>query len=162
MPAAVAPPPIGPGSTTTTVRARRRALLRAGRAHDAAAGDGYVVAGAHAPADSVAERVALVEDQVGLRVHVRRAGDLGIELAIHHGDRAFEDAADDALLAPDLARLQFAIGVQAGQLGAGAGAARRAVVGLAGAQHEVLAVGARRQWAARTARCGRSPRRRRR
>jgi len=35
----------------------------------------------------------------------------------------------------------MAVGGQAGQLGAGAGAARRAVVGLAGAQHEVAGIG---------------------
>ena len=64
--------------------------------------------------------------------------------AVHNRDRAFEDAADDALLPPDLARAQLAVGGQAGQLGAGAGAARRAVVGLAGAEHEVPAVGAGR------------------
>src|SRR5690606_2537574 len=54
---------------------------------------------------------------------------------------ALELAADHTGLAPQLARLQLAVGRQAGQLGAGAGAAGRAVVGLAGAQHEVAAVG---------------------
>ena len=38
---------------------------------------------------------------------------------------------------------KLAVGAQARELGAGAGAAGRAVVGLAGAKHEVLAVGAR-------------------
>ena len=56
-------------------------------------------------------------------------------------DRAFEDAADDALLPPDLALAELAVGDQARELGAGAGAAGRAIVGLAGAEDEVLAVG---------------------
>ena len=57
-------------------------------------------------------------------------------------DRAFEDAADDAFLTPDFAGLQFAVGIEAGELGAGAGAAGRAVVGFAGAEDEVSAIGA--------------------
>src|ERR1017187_1338567 len=92
--------------------------------------------------DAVTERIALVENQLGIRIHVRGAGDLGIDLAIHDGNRPFEDAADDALLTPDLAGQQFAIGVEAGQLGAGSGAAGRAVVGFTGTEHEVLAIGA--------------------
>ena len=61
-------------------------------------------------------------------------------------DAAFEDAAHDALLPPDFAGRELAVGVEAGQLGAGAGAAGRAVVGLAGAEHEILAIGAGRVW----------------
>ena len=48
---------------------------------------------------------------------------------------------------------QLAVGVQAGQLGAGAGAARRAVIRVAGAQHKAAAVGA--VTLGRTVRCGR-------
>ena len=48
-----------------------------------------------------------------------------------------ELAADDAGLAPHLTRLELAIGGQAGNFGAGTGAAGRAVVGFAGAQHVV-------------------------
>ena len=55
--------------------------------------------------------------------------------------RALEDAADDALLPPDLALGELAVGDQAGELGARAGAAGRAVIGLARAEHEVAAVG---------------------
>src|SRR5207244_13342260 len=50
-------------------------------------------------------------------------------------------AADDALLPPDLALAQLAVGHQAGELGAGAGAAGRTVIRPAGAEHEVAAVG---------------------
>ncbi len=84
----------------------------------------------------------LIENEVGFGVHIRVAGDLGIELAVDQRHSAFEDGTDDALLPPHLAGLQFAIGVEAGQLGAGAGAAGRTVVGLAWAEHEALAVGA--------------------
>ena len=56
-----------------------------------------------------------------------------------------EAAADHALLHPGRAGREVAVGGQAGQLGAGAGAAGRAVVGLAGAQHEVARVGAGRR-----------------
>ena len=59
-------------------------------------------------------------------------------------DRALEDAADDAFLPPDLSRRELAVSGQARELGARPGAAGGTVVGLAGAEHEVLAVGARR------------------
>ena len=42
MPAAVAPPPIGPGSTTTTFSPAAAHSSGARRAHDAAARNGYV------------------------------------------------------------------------------------------------------------------------
>ena len=49
-------------------------------------------------------------------------------------------AADDALLHPGLARRELAGRGEARDLGAGAGAAGRAVVGAARTQHEVAAV----------------------
>ncbi len=127
-----------------------RAFRRASRAHDSAAGDGDIVVDVlpvaliAVRANAVAEGVALVEDQIGLGVDVRFARDFGVELVAFDEPRSLEDAADDALLAPDLARLEFAVGVEARELGAGAGAAGRAVVRLAGAEDEVLAVGAGR------------------
>ena len=51
-----------------------------------------------------------------------------------------EPAADDAFLHPNLARQQVTLGREAGQLGAGSRAARRAVVGPAGAEHEIPAM----------------------
>ena len=54
--------------------------------------------------------------------------------------RALEDAADDALLPPHLSRSQFPVGEQAGDLGTGAGAARRPVIRLARAEDEVATV----------------------
>ena len=67
---------------------------------------------------------------------------LGITHARFAGrfDPPLEDAAGDALLPPHLARLQLAVREQARQLRARAGAARRAVVGLARAEHEVAAM----------------------
>ena len=62
------------------------------------------------------------------------------DLAVLNLNAAFKNAAHHAFLLPDLALGQFAIRVQAGQLGAGAGAARRTVVGLAGAEHKTAAV----------------------
>src|SRR6516165_9360515 len=164
MPAAVAPPPTGPGSATTTdspaaahasaqaaptmpppaiATSKLRPLAGRPRASGAPAD---VMAstersGMHTcGADTVTERVALVEDQVGLGIDVSRAGDLRDNLSVLDRNRAFEDAAHDALLPPDFARGELVIGIQAGKFGAGARAAGRAVVCLAGAQHEALAV----------------------
>ncbi len=50
-------------------------------------------------------------------------------------------AADDAGLTPDFPRLQLVILRQAGQLGAGAGTARRAIPGLSRTEYEAAAVG---------------------
>ena len=87
------------------------------------------------------EGIGRVDDQRRLGVDVGRAADLGSDPTLDDPCRAFEQAADDALLPPDLSLGELAVGDQAGKLGAGAGAARGAVVGPAGAQHEVLAVG---------------------
>nr|GEU28650.1 HTH-type transcriptional regulator PtxR, putative [Tanacetum cinerariifolium] len=97
----------------------------------------------HGSPDAPDERIGGVEDQLRLGVHPGLAADAGNERAVTVAVRAFEHAADHAFLAPQRAFGQLAVGRQAGQLGAGAGAARRAVVGLAGAQHKTLAVGAR-------------------
>src|SRR5262249_10353313 len=58
--------------------------------------------------------------------------------------RAFEDAADDALLPPDLAFAELAVGDEAGELGAGPGAARGTVVRLSRTEDKVPPVGVRR------------------
>lgn len=88
----------------------------------------------------MAKGVVRVDDDVGLAGDERGAGDLRIDFAVLDMDSAFENAANDAFLAPEVARLEFAIGVKAGQLRTGAGAAGRAVIFLAGAQNEILAV----------------------
>src|SRR5579862_5531646 len=80
--------------------------------------------------NSHAKRVVRVEQQRRLGADVGRAGDArddALAVAVH---APLEDAADDALLPPDVALLDLTVGEQAGELGAGAGAARRAVVRL--------------------------------
>ena len=90
--------------------------------------------------NSPAEGVAIIEQEGRFGVDEGRALDNRVDGVAGDADLAFEEAADDALLPPDLAFLQFAAGVEAGELGACAGAARRAVVGFAGTEDEVLAV----------------------
>src|SRR5688572_24004389 len=96
-------------------------------------------------ADAPAERIALVDQQRalggnvgGARDHRRNAPGRAVDPAIG-GAKA---AADDALLDPARTFGELAIGGEAGELGAGAGAARRAVVGFAGAEDEIAGVGA--------------------
>src|SRR5215467_1597148 len=91
-------------------------------------------------ANSVAERIALVEDEVGLRVDVRASRDAWINPSIFDGHQTLENAAGDAFLAPYLAFAQFSVGIEASELGAGARAARGTVVGAAGAQDKIFAV----------------------
>ena len=93
--------------------------------------------------DAVSEGVAGVDEQFALGHDPGFAADGGDDLAVLDGYLAFEEAADDAFLAPDAAFGQGTIGIEAGELGAGAGAAGGAVVGFAGAEHETLAIGAR-------------------
>ena len=62
----------------------------------------------------------------------------------HQRYRRREHTADHALLHPDLALGQLAIGGETSELGAGPGSARRAIVRLARAQHEIPAVRAGR------------------
>ena len=61
-------------------------------------------------------------------------------MAVSQDDAAFENAPDHAFLAPDLSGSQEAFGIQAGQLGARAGAAGGPIVLLARAEHEIPAV----------------------
>ncbi len=92
-------------------------------------------------ARSPAEGIVRVEDQLVVSTHPGFAAD--------RWDDAFRGAlvaggklaADDAGLTPDFPRLQLAILRQAGQLGAGAGTARRAIPGLSRTEYEVAAVG---------------------
>src|SRR5205807_3239754 len=69
--------------------------------------------------------------------------DAGVYLAVAYRHAAFENASDDAFLLPSLPFANFAIGIKAGQLRAGSSPAGRAIVGLARAKHEILAVDAR-------------------
>src|SRR5262245_38654720 len=73
--------------------------------------------------DAPAVGIGGVEEEAGFGGDVGAAGDGWDQLAVDHLELAVEDAADDAFLAPDLAGLQLAVGRQAGELGARAGAA---------------------------------------
>src|SRR5262249_15311530 len=90
--------------------------------------------------DSPAERIAFVDQLRALRIDVGDAPDRGRDPAARPVEppvRPGERAADDALLDPWRALRQLAVGCKARELGARAGAARRAVVRVAGAQHEI-------------------------
>src|SRR4029078_3284172 len=81
--------------------------------------------------------------QLGLRVDERRTFDCRVNFAagvMARADDAFKYAADNALLPPDLLFPQFAVGIQASQCSACAGAARAAVVGFASTKHQIPAV----------------------
>ena len=120
------------------------ALFRASRADDARSDHHYVIGERRhccsSSPNAHAEWIARVEDQVRVRVDERRALDARVDLPVAYLNTAFKHAADDAFLSPHLAFAQLAVGIQAGQLGAGAGAAWRSVVRLAGAQDEIPAV----------------------
>lgn len=90
--------------------------------------------------DPPAEWIARVEDQVRVRGDKGRCGDVGQQNPIVFYQPAFKDAADHAFLAPGLARREQAVGIQAGELRAGAGATRGAVVLLARAENKVATV----------------------
>jgi hypothetical protein len=68
------------------------------------------------------------------------AFDAGIDFPFPHRDAAFKYAANNAFLFPDLTFADFPVGIEAGQLGAGSGAAGRAIVGLPRTENEILAV----------------------
>jgi len=63
-----------------------------------------------------------------------------VNLPIPHPYAAFEYAAHNTLLLPNLTFVQSAVGIKACQLCAGPGAAGRAIVGLARAQDKILAI----------------------
>lgn len=89
------------------------------------------------------KRVERVKNEGGLSRDVSRAGhDGGDSSVFREGLKgSFEDRANDGGLSPNLACGQFPGSGEAGELGAGAGSAWGSVVGFAGTEHEVLAVG---------------------
>ncbi len=94
------------------------------------------------PADSVAKRVGRIFVEVRLAADERSPADAGRDAPGPARPIArLEAAADDALLNPALARRKLSVRGEAGELRAGSGAARRAIVGAAGAKHEIAAVG---------------------
>src|ERR1700753_432221 len=90
---------------------------------------------------AVAKGIQRIQYQFRFSVYKSRPFDTGIDFAISDGHCSFENTADNTLLTPDLAFAKFPVGVQTGQLGARACATWRAVVCLAGAKDEVLAIG---------------------
>src|SRR5436190_18401796 len=90
-----------------------------------------------------AERVALVDQQRSFGGDIGGAGDRRGNPASGPVDplvRRAKPAADDALLHPARAFGELAVRGEAGELGARSGAARRAVICLAGTEHEIAGV----------------------
>src|SRR5688572_18273445 len=98
-------------------------------------------------ADPPGAGIERVQDQGRLGVDECASLDRRDQLAVHELHRSLEHAPRDALLAPDLAFLQLAVGEEAGELCARAGPAGGAIVGPARAEDEVpaLRAGPRRQ-----------------
>src|ERR1700722_10276417 len=135
IPAAVAPPPMMPRSTTATRRPRRAswseqtAPTMPAPTITTSYADSLILHGSSA--NPHAERVALIEHQFGFRIHKRRSLNARVNFALAHFYASFEYAADNALLPPGLTFLNLAVGIETRKLGAGAGSARRAVVCIA-------------------------------
>src|SRR5690606_28573379 len=105
-------------------------------------GDAEVMVGSELRFDAPLKGIIVLENQGGFAADAGASAQGRDDLAVLTRFVAgLELAANDTGLAPDLSRRELAVGGQAGQFGAGAGAAGRAVVGLAGAEHEVAAVG---------------------
>src|SRR5580698_5202352 len=84
-----------------------------------------------------------MKKQIALRRDECRSSDTRNDLArrtIQQAVGSFETGAENSFLARGLAWSQPPLRREASQFGAGAGSAGRAVVGLAGTQHEVSAV----------------------
>src|SRR5215469_6021819 len=143
MPAAVAPPPTTSRSTTTT----RKPRSAKASAHAAPTIPAPTIATSYAglpifesDANAHAERIFRVQQQICFRIHKSRAPDTRKYFSTFHLDASFKNAADNALLPPSLPLFDFAVGIKASQLCAGASSARRTVVSFAGTKHEILAV----------------------
>ena len=103
MPAAVAPPPITPLSTMATVKPAR-SLVGTGSAHDARTNDSEVER-LRAHRRLIGEkRNGSAGSMINSGIGGDESGSLDgwVNLIIPDGYRAFKEAANDALLAPDL------------------------------------------------------------
>src|SRR5688500_9177458 len=87
-----------------------------------------------------AERVRRIQDRLALGADEGLPLDGRDDAAFGAAIRALEDAADDALLAPHRALGELAVGGEAGEARARSRAAGRAVVRVAGTEHEVAAI----------------------
>jgi len=90
--------------------------------------------------DAQAEWVGRVKEQLSFGCDVGRSGNGWNQACAFQRDGAGEDGAEDTFLTPECPKLELAVGDEAGEFGAGAGAAGGAVVGFAGAEDEVAAV----------------------
>src|SRR5437879_6299250 len=151
MPAAVVPPATGPRSRTRS--------LRPARAHGAAQAaptmpaptmirskDALFLIAVGILADAPTERITLIQQQGGLGIDKGGASNGGSDFsrrAVQPAKSPRKGAAEDAFLDPGFALFEFCVGGEAGKFGAGAGAARGAVIGLARALNKIARVGAR-------------------
>src|SRR3954451_1410307 len=83
--------------------------------------------------DPPAKRIGRIENECGLGINESTPLDRWNYFVPRDRDTALKDTPHDALLPPDLTRLELSISIEAGKLGAGAGTAGRAIVSLAGA-----------------------------
>src|SRR6056297_938572 len=91
--------------------------------------------------EPVAKGVRRVHKQRRFAGDKRTASDDWPQLVAAHLCRRFKNAAGNALLTPGFTGLDMSVLYQAGELGAGAGAARGAIVGTSRAEDKILAVG---------------------
>jgi len=100
-------------------------------------------------ADAPTEGIAFVEEQGGFGVDEGGAGDGWSNFtrsAVEPAKTACESAAENAFLNPRFVFCEFFVGREAGELCARAGAARRAIIGFAGALDEIAGVRAGNGW----------------
>lgn len=91
--------------------------------------------------DAITEWIGRIENVGGLAIHPGPAGDARNDSALGKlGDAALENGVENAGLTPDLAGAEFPVGMKTSEFGTGAGAARRAIIGFAGAENEVPAI----------------------
>src|SRR4029079_377166 len=91
-------------------------------------------------ANSPAKRIRGIEYRSAFPANERLSRDRRHDPAFDLAIRALEKTPDDALLPPGRALVELAVGREAREPGAGARAARRAVVRVARAEHEVAAI----------------------
>ena len=89
------------------------------------------------------QRIAFVEQQLAIGAHIGLPANKGGNAIAIPAIVGLKLAADHAGLPPLRVRRQLAFRCQTRQFGTGAGAARGAIIGFAGAQHEAAAVGLR-------------------
>ena len=93
---------------------------------------------------SVAERICFIDHQFDLSRDVRGAANDRNQFVTIEPDLTFKNTADDALLSPNVALAELAIGIEACELCTRACTAWRTVVFEARTEHKIAAVGVRR------------------